>query len=168
MKTSRESTWESNSSSTHSVTISSKSKAGDKGQKPLVTDDVLDPSNLRSYEVSIGESAFLTCDTTAKKIAIVVHWLHSRLEESSYDKGEDIFTEEKYNQAIYMLTLAGGYVNIKPLKSYDYYPSSEYVDAGDEDYMYDLSKGNYNSFKKFILNVILDDDTEIVDSDTAN
>ncbi len=162
MKTIRANCFETNSSSTHSVTISSKSKSSKRATNPLVTDNVLDPSNLNDYEVGAGDNSFLNCDTVDKKAAIVVHWLTCQFKER-----EDL-TQEQYDKALNILAGAAGYTKIKPLKYYNFYPDGEYSGSGDEDYINEMGDDDFEPFKKFILDVVLNDDMEIVDSDTAN
>jgi hypothetical protein len=66
MKTIRTNTFETNSSSTHSVTIGKKNKKV--GGKELVEDGVLHPSRLSGYTNSVGESTFTVALETDGRI----------------------------------------------------------------------------------------------------
>ena len=158
MKTIRTQTFETNSSSTHSVTIDKMSAKYEKPVRPLVTDNILDARALDDYTVSFGESSYTVCDTKDKKAAIVYNWITG---------GEAYEAEpETISAAVDLLRTMCGYDAIKPDCTY-FYPRGEYDDA---DYLFrsDFENGNLESFKTFIQNVVLNDDMEISDTDTAN
>lgn len=172
MKIKRISCFESNSSSTHSVTIETKGSGSGRGDKvkPLVDEQGrLVPQNLSSHTKYVGEASFTLCGTKDEKAAITVDWLSCRL-----DEGE--VTEETVDKAVGILAKKCGYTGVDKNQkkySYSFYPSTEYCGAGDDDYLEDL-KGedeetvDFTSFEKFIDDVILDDTKEIVDMDTPN
>ena len=170
MKIKRISCFESNSSSTHSVTIETKgSGRGDK-IKPLIDEQGrLVPQNLSSRTKCVGEASFTLCGTKDEKAAITVDWLSCRL-----DEGE--LTEETVAKAVEILSKKCGYTGVDKNQkkySYSFYPSTEYCGAGDDDYLEDLKgedeeTSDFTSFEKFIDDVILDDTKEIVDMDTPN
>jgi len=158
MKTIRTNTFETNSSSTHSVTIQTKGRKNKKILEPLVENNILYPARLGAYENSAGESSFLCCDTKDMKAAVIAHWIDCRkeddLSEVTGKKAEDLLVSLcGYNG----LDWEGG--------SYQFYPTTEY-DAGDEDYYRDLLEGETHTFERFVKNVVLDDTQEIVDSDS--
>ena len=69
MRTCRRGVFETNSSSSHSVTIS---KLDD---IELLSEGNLYPSFLDRYEISVGEGWTLYCDTFEKKLSLLCHWL---------------------------------------------------------------------------------------------
>ena len=96
MKTIRENCYETNSSSTHSVSIVNKSKLDAKrDKKELVIDNVLYPNNLTStnayIETSMGDGHIIQCRTKYEKGAMMV--LHLREMTSSGDVDELIFDQ---------------------------------------------------------------------------
>ena len=163
MKTIRNSLFESNSSSTHSVTISTKGSGKSNRNKPLVDNKGrLVPKNLSSYTHSVGDASFTTCETKDQKAAIVLNWLNCRVDDSDLSK-------ETVIKATDILVKKCGYTGVDVYNNYDFYPSTEWNSA-DEDYFSDLSEEepSFTSFEKFIDEVILDYTKEIVDMDTPN
>ena len=164
MKTIRKAVYETNSSSTHSITI--ENKGSGKYQKPLVDETGrLVPRNLSSYTHCVGEATFTTCGTKDQKAAIVVDWLTARLID--YDKTE----KETYEKALGILVEKCGYTGIDrgDRDDYNFYPSTEY-NNGDEAYSSDLEgeTPDFESFEKFIENVVLNDNKEIIDTNTPD
>ena len=155
MKTTRSSVFESNSSSTHSVTISTKGASSKQPVRPLVTEGTLNPSALKDYSVSLGEASVIVCDTRDKKAAIVCHWL---------ENSEDV-SEETKQAALELLKTLCDYTAILTIKPYAYYsPYNEYDDNGDAAYAADLRDDDLESFERFVKDVVLDYDKEITDA----
>jgi hypothetical protein len=165
MKTIRTNTFETNSSSTHSVTIQTKGSGKSNRNKPLVDDQGrLVPKNLSSYTRSVGDATFTTCETKDQKAAIVINWLRSRIDDSD-------ISEETVTKATEILVKKCGYTGVDEYNNYDFYPSTEWGICGDDDYIEKIEDEltiTLTSFEKFIDDVILDDTKEIVDMDTPN
>lgn len=117
MKKIRTGIFETNSSSSHSITIQKVGK-----YKPLVEDDILYPSRLKQYEVSLAMhdgGHVLKCDTTHTKAALVIHWLQAYIDhgEVTNDYLDYLIKELPYNKVVFEKD-----GNFKS----DYYPYLEY------------------------------------------
>lgn len=178
MKTIRTNTFETNSSSTHSLTIQKKS-AKKSGTLPLVIDGVLHPENLSNYTNHFGDSSILSCDTPDMKAAILMNWVFS-VYEDEYDDvvdeeeegylEKDVWLEKvvelvkekmKYNDVFIEWTTATWRED--PTEKYlesDFSPYEEYCDDPVGDWT-DLA-----NISKFIDDVVLNNEMEIIDSDT--
>lgn len=80
----RQGVFETNSSSTHSITITNKNEI--KNIPKLIEDNVLYCDNLVYYNNEFGEDIIiLTCNSTVEKLALLIHWIYSyqELEEFS-------------------------------------------------------------------------------------
>ena len=74
MKTVRQNTFETNSSSTHSVTICSKRTPNNKPSIPLVEDGCVYPDRLGQFETEIGyEGSSLVCIQPKRKQHYSMH-----------------------------------------------------------------------------------------------
>jgi hypothetical protein len=170
MKTIRTNTFETNSSSTHSVTIGKKNKKV--GGKELVEDGVLHPSRLSGYTNSVGESTFTVADTKDKKAAILIHWVESFFENGQYDTTGDEtswskFEKETRTTVLEIVKELCGYTDIKITKSFspDFTSSTENDGDPTEEFLRsDPPAFNEKMFRRFIEDNILDDEVEIVDS----
>lgn len=160
MKTVRHNVFETNSSSTHSVTITTKSapKPG-KTPRELVVDGTLYPMRLSDYSTSFGyDGSNLNCDTKDKKAAIVANWILSCKE---YGNIEDT----DFKVYIRFLREKCGYLTIdfegdsySSYNPYDENDGSQFSLSGDED-------EDYAVLEEALKN-ILDDDIVIVDTDS--
>lgn len=154
-KTLRMSVFESNSSSSHSITIETKGKKTK--QAPLIEDNVLYPTRLHSYTTSFGESSATVCDDVNKKAAIVANWIRSFFK---YDSYEDI--NEKMYLDYLKEKLGCKDINFEG-KYCEFTHCSEY-DGGlefDDDHKSNIERLDY------LIKVIYDDTLEIIDSDIA-
>lgn len=169
MKTVRHNTFETNSSSTHSITILNKK---DFSQKSLLIDNVLHPENLKftpAYsrnETGYGRSSTLTAETRDQKAALFINHMISFLRESHYDLPDWINgkTEEALKHITESLMLHNGYSSINT----DFTPVFDHYYDGDcyIDDFHDCS-----DFENFIMKIdehisgiINNDDTIIKDS----
>lgn len=156
MKTIRTNTFETNSSSTHSVTIHRKGDTGGKIVRPLVVDGILYPDALKDYSLEVGEATTLVCDTKDKKAAIVCHWIEE----------EEDFSEVPRKAMLELIKSLCGYSDIVELEDSDYSPYSEYGDDVHVDFIDDLKSDELKSFEEFIRGIVLNDDMEINDIDS--
>ena len=78
MKTIRDGVFETNSSSTHSISFSRKSENEIERIYPLLIEDgVLYPQRLTEhYNIDINYITIIICDTTEKKLAFVANLIH--------------------------------------------------------------------------------------------
>lgn len=78
MKTIRKDVFETNSSSTHSISIINKGTIPYATYK-LCVDNILYPKELESYQIEVksnyNDDYILSCDTKDKKTALVCHWI---------------------------------------------------------------------------------------------
>jgi hypothetical protein len=154
----RQNTFETNSSSTHSVTISTKSSKNQK-YEPLVENGVLYPSRLDQRGQSFGDSSFLICGTPEEKTAIVTHWILA-----IYENGE-ISEETKDKCLNYLGDKTGVRIDVSDIRYPNYYPRGEYDDPqlqlddemDEDECFHEMDK---------IIKVINDDTLEITDSNT--
>ncbi len=91
MKTIRKEVFETNSSSTHSITIGVKITPENPNIEPLVEKSILYPARLiqRQTSLNLGYDDLTTtiCSTKDEKAALIINWLHYLYveEEISYD-----------------------------------------------------------------------------------
>jgi hypothetical protein len=162
MKTIRTNTFETNSSSTHSVTVGPKGGNKDKTVKPLVENGILYPNRLKGYVNSPAyDCEFLVCDTTDKKAAIVLSWVCSAVEY-----GDAKFLEETLKQAADIIKELCGYsdIDIESINS-DFYGSSECGENYSNRFVDDESF-NAEEFRSFVKSSVINDEIEIVDTTT--
>lgn len=171
-------TLETNSSSTHSVTISRKGGKTN-ASLPLVENGVLYPSRLADYTHCFGDSRFTTCSTKDEKAAMVCNWVNEQITEQLQYEFTNMDSKEAEQAAEAWLTTwinylkdALGYEKIH-LQFANFYPNSEYGEsylslcaAYDEDDVEATNAAVRKQLDKLIA-VILDDKMEIIDSDTA-
>ena len=123
MKTIRNSVFETNSSSTHSITIGSKVEPTNPKIEPLVVDGILYPSRLiqREQSLDLGYDNLTTtvCSTKDEKAALLVNWLYY-----TYYEYEDISYEECLNK-ISLIKEKCGYCDIDLFLYSDYYPHDD-------------------------------------------
>jgi len=163
MKTIRDNTFETNSSSTHSVTIRTKSSCD---EAKLLVDDQgrLVPWNLGSHTTCVEETYITICETKDKKAAILVDWLTYRLVTEELAK-------ETVAKAIEILVEKCGYTGIDRSHgetAYNFRSSADYVGESDDEYLEDLKSDDFESFEKYINLVVLNDTKEIVDMDVPS
>lgn len=155
----RQNCWETNSSSTHSVTIQTKG-SGKRDTKPLVENNVLYPFRLSGYSSSFGEASYLSCQDKESKAAIVAQWIMSEEDNTGYGK-------DKRDEYLDFLRVQLGYdkIDLEGRKCGDYYGRGEY----DEPCLKIGSEPNDDEIHGKLLElvkVILDNTKEIIDSDT--
>lgn len=159
MQTIRQNVFETNSSSTHSVTIRNRSAPVSKVARPLIEDGVLYPERLEDYVVGVdfgNDGCVLSCDDVAKKSAILVHWIYTYWEN-------DAINDDQLTGALNFLTAR--IPDFERIEHSDfeseYHPCPDYDDApfelGGHDWE-DLQ--NMEQAIKWILN----DKIEIIDS----
>ncbi len=168
MRTIRANCFETNSSSTHSVTIQSKSKTKS-GNAQLVIDGILRPENLRytpAYRSGSGDSHTLHAGTCDQKAALFIHHLKS-LQDYGYDYGDhdEASIKKLINFTVEQLISRLKYVGINTSFSYSFGYASEdndtYIDTIlDADVPED-------AIVDHIFSVIMDDDIVIIDSEDA-
>lgn len=158
MKTIRENVFETNSSSTHSVTISRRSEPKVKQpEKPLVDKGTLYPNRLHQFSTEIGyDGSNISCDTKDKKAAIVAQWILGAFDNEKIE-------EVDYKSAIAKLREACGYLSIDfegmtypDYSSYDDNEGNVFSLTGDEE-------DDRDTIERAIRNV-LDDDIVITDT----
>jgi hypothetical protein len=161
MKTIRSNCFETNSSSTHSVTIvSSKNDAF----ADLVIDGVLHAGNLgktSAYRRSASDGYTLYASSSDQKAALLLHHLKS-VKDYSYDCDVDI--EALTVLAQDLLSAKLGYTGFAEF-NYSFHYSSEDGDT----YMDDIinSKDPGKALERHIKNVVLNTDKTIIDSDDS-
>lgn len=169
MKTIRSNCFETNSSSTHSITIVSKRDLVRK-DVPLVVDGVLHPrllietSAYVSKDTYYGDSRTLTASTRDQKAALFVHHLKS-LSEDTYDweeQNQKISFEVFFEQCITFLKGSIGYADINTSFDCNFRHYTEYGDS------YVLKLGNLTDVENHIREVILNDDAVIIDEFEEN
>lgn len=97
MKTIRTDCFETNSSSTHSVTIRSKSTHVKDPEKQLIIDGILYPGNLRyssAYRSDERDGYVLVASDPAEKASLVFHHLGSLANDGETTSGEEISKKE--------------------------------------------------------------------------
>lgn len=160
MKTVRHGVFETNSSSTHSISIGPVRTLNQREGLPLteITDEGIFfyPMRLSSYMTETSRSSETRCNTLEKKLAIVCQWILSCeedfLEETIVDNAF-----ERLKQEFNISEIVGRN------EPYEYYYSSEYGDepfSGDED--------KFDNELTQLIEVIKDDNQLIIDSDVDN
>jgi hypothetical protein len=157
MKTIRINTFETNSSSTHSITIGNKSNGKSKKHLPLVEEMVLYPKRVNQFRVYAGESSATVFDTVDKKAALAVYWLLA----DQFEK-----TDPEFQIALEYLRNKIGYVSIDLEEGsyYEYYPCD---DEGDQAPFIVDGVFDQKLFEEFVTDVVLNDEREITDEDQA-
>lgn len=162
MKTIRKNTFETNSSSTHSITIGTKGEYSK--SSPSVENNILYPSRLATYKISYGESRFLIANTKDTKAALLADWVLDMFDNESYseyiktfsDQSEDEIKQYHYD----IIAKLCGYDSIDMEgKSWGNFSSSTEWDTFGPFY-------SEEEFLDFIKNIVLDDKKEIIDSVT--
>lgn len=169
----RSGVFESNSSSTHSVTIRNKRSPKDpKPTRELVKDNILYPNVLTDYTMSFSyDSSSTCCDTKDKKAAIVCNWVNNATEYAFYDDGKRDLNKRKtfVAEVLQKFVKACGYdgVDVDNLSN-NFYSSSEYGD----DPLPNIEDGDeIEDFKNAVMalvEIVLDDDMIIEESDIEN
>lgn len=170
MKTIRYNTYETNSSSTHSITVINKDLCDDARPLEIFADDVLYPSNIKGSNAyiqisSYGEDGYnLRCYTVHQKAALTVHYLNACDEYLMYNQSG--ITEEQYNafkiEAISILCDLLGLKEIKDWQScYDFYYSGENQECPIVPIINSVNPTE--AFATFVNDVILNDDIVIID-----
>lgn len=154
----RQNCFETNSSSTHSVTIRNRCKAPD-DVKPILEEGVLYPKRLNQFSHSIGsDGSSMVCNTRDMKAALLLSWIQNLFEEDYDDELEGASREAYIDYTLETLGYSG--VNFEDDK-YGNFPNSEYED--------NLSfSGDWEEDKEQIDNIIKyvnDDNVEIADED---
>ena len=161
-KTIRKNVFETNSSSTHSISIVD---SNEKSYLSIVDEQYIYPSRLYQYEYYIesGEGGhILRCDTKELKTVIVLHWLRALKEYNDIDSDLYIKLEELVEENIQLK------INWEEKASYDYYPSDE----GDFSYNYGFNRcssdEDYIERVIKLIEIINDTNKCIVDEETPN
>ena len=148
MKTIRRGVFETNSSSTHSISIEKIGASKGRDPKPLLENGILNLDNLENYENNLDYRGYiLTCETFETKLAVVASWI----------KNLDYFSEE-------VLEEFEKEFNIKVVGSAKYYPYGE--DA--LPFPYDGELYEFIDSLKELIGVINDPTMKIEDSDLEN
>ena len=172
----RQGVFESNSSSTHSLTIQTKRPhTPDKEPLPLplVLDNVLCPDRLASYERSVGETSMLSCGDKDMKASIVVQWIASIAEEYGYycpggggptptPTEVEAAAEKWFKKSVEYLRVKLGYSEIYYLFDTGADYTSHEEDNTPLEYDEDMTDQLDN-----LIKTILDDTMEIVDSNSG-
>ena len=151
MKTIRKGVFETNSSSTHSITIGSKVEPKNPKIQPLVVDGILYPARLsqREQKLDLGYDDLTTtvCSTKDEKAALLVNWLYY-----IYYDYEEIQYDEYLEKCNFIRDKCGyKHIDVDNIDS-DYYPSDD--DRGDIFKQYTLEE---------LLDFVLDDEVKIMD-----
>lgn len=162
MKTIRINTFETNSSSTHSLTITSKSKIK-QTKEPLVVDNVLIPARLVEYRECLDytETVYTRLSTKEQKASILFYWWQYREANKEWN-GNHVTLEE----LVYTVQAECGYSNIEWSSNNRQYYFDPYGD--DVDRRVDLCLNTLAHLEDFIRTVVLDDDKEIIDTIEGN
>ena len=161
MKTIRANCFETNSSSTHSITIESKSKALKHDDNLLVIDGVLRPDNLASStayrEINDGDGHILYATTEDQKAALLIcHILSLR------NYGDE--NETLLNLAAKHLVKICGYKSVK-IEEVRYRTFYNHDDGGST-YLDDIKSADdlEQAVIDHIMNVVINDDAIVTDS----
>ena len=165
MKTVRTNTFETNSSSTHSISIRS-IKENEKTYEPLVENGTLYPTRISQYAEYIDhrEGGYnLVCRTKEQKAALAACWVNSVEEIKDCPNEKELIMEQ-----VLKVAKSFGFENVDFQDKYtDYRGYSEYGDSAMQ-YAYwhgeDPTQEFINDVDKLIER-ILPDDIEMVDSD---
>lgn len=175
MKTIRQNTFETNSSSTHSLTILSLKdlrEGNKKTYEPLVVDGVLIPGNLRDtfafvdHGHSYESSWTLTAKTKDEKAALLFHHLLYYKDDAKYDDkwGEelyDIFVSWVVDEVVRLC----GYSDVNMDFAPYFMPWSE----DSASYCVELFEDPETCKEKindYIVNIVCNDDKVIVETET--
>jgi|688.fasta_scaffold14164_18 hypothetical protein len=174
MKTIRHNTYETNSSSTHSITIISKSK--DRKSKfrraEIFEDGILYPGNLNDSEaythIPTGEEGYVVkCYTPHQKAALTVHYLNACDEYVNYDSSGDITTEQYNAFKLEAIRILSERLGLKEIRDWEDCNGFYYSGENDECPIVDvLEDGDrITAFNKFVTDVILNEDMLMIDED---
>lgn len=161
MKTVRNGVFETNSSSTHSISIGPIRSLGQREPLPLteITDEgvFFYPQRLSSYLMQTSRSSETRCDTLEKKLAIVCHWIISCTED---------FLDEVHAKNSFELLRNEFNINeiVGQDDNCDYYYCSDY--GGENGFSGDEEE--FDSELARLIEVIKDDKQLIIDSDLDN
>ena len=159
MITIRPNTFETNSSSTHSITITSKSTSVDKQPKPIREGETILLKNLTSHTKSLSNASETYCDTRDLKIAIFGHWIWYNAGDSKHDDVDSVLRT--------LGTRLGVVFDRGEQKWASFSPYSEYDDDlhSDVKRIIDEVRGNnFTALDAFIVDIIDNDDKVIVDA----
>ncbi len=165
MKTIRANCFETNSSSTHSVTIQSKSRIK-RDDKQLVVDGVLHPENLRStsaYRNDNRDGHSLHAETKDQKAALFIHHLKS---VEDYSEWDSVVVSGIFKYVIEQLIAQCGYTGINTKFNYNFPYSNEEEGGTYIDNIFD-DEDPQGQVLAHIHGVILNDDMIIIDMDSA-
>ena len=155
MKTIRRCVFETNSSSTHSITITGKSDRDIPKILPLVEYGVIYPERLSSREIDVlknSDLSFLVCSTKEEKTALLLNWLSNAQDDFFEIKNIDSRIE---GIAKYIANYCGYIDVVLPNRWYGY---SFYDD-------YDDPLKDYPTLDSFLNDVVLNDKITITQSD---
>jgi hypothetical protein len=172
MKTIRHNTYETNSSSTHSITVINKGQySGHRPRTaPIIIDNVLLPYNLNESDaystIESGEGGYiLKCCDSYQKAALTVHYLNS-LDEYVDDYG-DITAEELKAfkaEALSYLQCALSLNGIEAAaECVSYYYCSENGNCPLVDVI--TADNPIAAFKKYVTEIVLNDDMIMIDEE---
>lgn len=121
----RQNCFETNSSSTHSVTIRNRCKVSENAQ-PVLEEGILYPRRLAQYSHSIGcEGSSMIANTREMKAALFLSWIQNIFEEDYDNELEEVSKDTYIDYALEALGYTG--VNFEDDK-YGNCPNSEYED----------------------------------------
>lgn len=158
MKTIRRSVFETNSSSTHSITIEATGE--NINYEPLVEDDTLYPDRIDQYNIDLetGDGGYiLSCDTKDKKAALICHWT-TVVVNDMYSRDEQEKIDAELELWYTYLSEKLGYRNIL-IADGNYYPYAEYSE--DINFPHEYNEEELNK----LVDIILDDSKRIVDKE---
>jgi len=174
MKTIRHNTYETNSSSTHSITIID--KAHDRNSKTrraeIFADGILYPANLSRSEaythIPTGEEGYvLKCYTPHQKAALTVHYLNACDEWVKWDSDDTIDAEDYArfkSEAIEILKEQLQLTDIVDWKECNgFYYNSENGSCPIIKILEDEDR--IGAFNKYITDVVLNDNMLMIDED---
>jgi hypothetical protein len=174
MKTIRHNTYETNSSSTHSITVINKKhdRSSNAVYASILENNVLYPKNLNKSEayteLAIGGGGYIIkCRTAYQKAALTIHYLNGMSEYVKYECSgiitEDVYTEFK-NKAINILQTRLGLNSIEDANTACHY--SVYFEDGDCPLMNIIEKEDpITAFNEYVTDIILNDEMIIIDED---
>ena len=160
MRTIRKNVFETNSSSTHSISIIDSSTLNQ--SRPITDNNYIYPNRLADYSFYIesGEGGHsLRCNTKELKSALVLHWILSLSYENIINPG--LF----YQLNKLIADNLGLEIDWENNEYADYYPYSEY--NNDNVYNFDSCKSDDEFIEKIngLITIINDHNTMIVDED---
>ena len=149
MKTIRKGVFETNSSSTHSISIEKIGASKGRDPKPLLENGILNIDNLSSYENNLDYRGYiLNCETFETKLAVVASWINNL----DYYRDEIMLEFEKE-------------FNIKVIGDSKYYP---YDEDGNNPFPYDGELYEFIDSLKELIEVINDPTMKIEESSLEN